>query len=349
MGADGLAVHPGGADEGGDREIGDAGFVAVDHGDEAVDSGLAGDVVMLVHAGDVGAGGAPFELDDADVGGDLEAALGEPADDGIVEDEEDVGPVSIEPGKEEGGLFAGLVNLKEGRDAAAAGKGFLGGEHAGGKAAIDEAVDDVVDDEGRALVAEGEGLFEGGEGEVVVVGATEREGGVAGADSGNDGGELFPERAETGGELVGVHQAHEEDTADAAGVEDAAPGGGAEGGIVEPELVETVTEFFGAAKAALEIGGNGGVGGEGVGIAVGIDEGEFGLEAGRLAGAELGHEVGDDGVGPVAEGVGSRADAVAGGGGNLGVAAQGEGNGVFGVTDLGSDVTKGHAGHRGRA
>ena len=65
--SDRLSVNPGWADEGGAGKVGNAGFAAVYHADEHVDGCLAGDVVVLIHSGPVGATVSPFKLDQADI------------------------------------------------------------------------------------------------------------------------------------------------------------------------------------------------------------------------------------------------------------------------------------------
>lgn len=110
-----MAVAPGGADEGGAGGGGEAGFGAVEEGDDRIHGGLAGEVVVLIHAGPVFAAAAELELHEAEVGGHAGAEGVEPLAHDGVEREDDVGAVGAAPVGEERRGGAGGLDLEERR------------------------------------------------------------------------------------------------------------------------------------------------------------------------------------------------------------------------------------------
>jgi hypothetical protein len=87
-----------------------------------------------------------------------------------------------------------------------------------------------------------------------VIDTTEGERRVARAHSGDDAREGLPDRLQVGRQLVVVHQAHDDDALDAARAEDADPALGLQLGIVQPEMIERITELEAAAFATRDVG-----------------------------------------------------------------------------------------------
>jgi hypothetical protein len=110
-------------------------LVVVDHGDEHIKGGGSDEVVALVHARPVGVVGAPFVLDEADVPGHAVPEFGEPAFHFMIEGEDHVRPVGVEPVTEEMDVPARFGDLIERlRPPGVRREAALRGEEAGGEA-----------------------------------------------------------------------------------------------------------------------------------------------------------------------------------------------------------------------
>jgi len=153
-----------------------------------------------------------------------------------------------------------------------------------------------------------------GEGGQERIGVTDRGARVAGEQPVQGRGE---------GRLIG--QAGEEQAEDAARAEDALEGGGGLRFIGQPEVVDPVAGLVGAGGAAaapLLIPGYR----RGAGAGHGVEHGEGGAEFRRLAGADMGHERIEPGIGRITDIAGDLLDALPGSGGNLPIITQRQGD-----------------------
>ena len=183
--------------------------------------------------------------------------------------------------------------------------------------------------------------------QVVVVHAAERERRVARAHAGHHAGKLGPDGLKLHGKVVRVHQADEHEALDPAGGEDPQPSARRELRVVQPEAVEVVPKAGGPLLASLDVDRDRGVVLERPGVQVCVHKRQLRLETARARGAQLGHELGDDRVRPVAEALGLGLHLAPRRGGDLGAAPQREGDGVLRVTQRARDVLEGGSRHGG--
>ena len=210
---------------------------------------------------------------------------------------------------------------------------------------LDQRIDHVVHDESRAAIAERERLRKGQQHQIVMIHTAEGQRRRARPHAGDDTGELLPDRPQCVRQMIRVHQSHEHETLDPPGAEDSQPTGGIERGVMQPEAIKTIAELRRPALTALHVGGYCRVGAKGLPVPVRIHQGELGLQASRAAGTELRHQVRHDRVRLVPKLVGGFLDSSARDCGDLGVAPQRQGDGVFRQAHGAGDVFKRWSGH----
>ena len=148
------------------------------------------------------------------------------------------------------------------------------GSVSGGEAVLDKGIDGFIQNKARALVSELQRFFKSMQRHHVVIHAGEGQGGIARSHAGDDERHLLHHREEILLNAVFIHQADNDAAGYAARLEDLDPSLGCECRFIQPELVDSVAKFLGAAATAFDIDWNRGMASKGELIAVCVHEGD---------------------------------------------------------------------------
>ena len=151
---------------------------------------------------------------------------------------------------------------------------LLTGSVSGGEAVLDKGIDGFIQNKTRALVSELQGFFKSMQSHHVVIHAGEGQGGIARSHAGDDERHLFHHREKILLKAVFVHQADNDATGYAARLEDFDPSLGCECRFIQPELINPVAKFLGAAATAFDIDWNRGMASKGELVAVRVHKGD---------------------------------------------------------------------------
>lgn len=263
----------------------------MNHADEHVDSRLSSDVVVLIHSGPVGARVSPFQLDQTDVVGYGAPKILQPVPDDVIQRENDVRTLFMNPLCEEVGIVCGGLHCEKWSQLLGFGKVLLSASVSGAEAVLDQLIDGFIQYQTGSLIPEFKGLFEGSQGQDVMIDTGKRKGWISGADARHNRWKVFDQGQEVFRYTILFHEADQDESPDSPGFQDIDPAVRIGIRLMKPEGVQGVAELSGPSSATFHVLRNGGVFLKGAGISVRIEQSQRCLGRAMALESHLRHQL----------------------------------------------------------